>query len=238
MAAAKAAKESKKPKAEEPQPSLAVTPPALPGHVDGLSLDARQEILRCNAKVIVGYGTLEAFYPLVEHVSLALLQHYVPQIVDNFKHTTAIGDIILLPDDMTLVTERGLRYVFVNMRREVEWGSYASSHFTKDKKDQATYTMRPCRNPVDMIHGLHTLRAFGLSYDAEFLAMPDGPIISALERRAVEWSGNLWTLKRFLNTVDRELLGDPDRHLLARAWDAYDKRVQAQPPRKTSGQNA
>lgn len=136
---------------------------------------------------------------------------------------------------MTLVTERGLRYVFINMRREVEWGSYLSSHFTKDKEDQATYTMRPCRNPVDMIHGLHALRAFGLSPDAEFLAMPDGPIMSALERRAEEWSGNLWTLKRFLDTVDRELLGDPDRHLLARAWAAYDKRVEAQPPRKTSG---
>lgn len=75
MAAAKAVKELKKPKAEEPQPSPAVTPPALPGQVDGLSLDARQEILQCDAKVIVGYGTLEVFYPLVKYVNLALLQH-------------------------------------------------------------------------------------------------------------------------------------------------------------------
>lgn len=149
-----------------------------------------------------------------------------------------MGDIIILPDDMTLVTERGLKYVFVNMRREIEWGSFASYHFTKDKEDKATYTMRPCRNPVDMIHGLHTLRAFDLGYDAEFLTMPDGPIMYSLERRVVEWSGNLWGLKRLLNTVDRDLLGDQDRHLLARAWAAYDKRVPAQPPRKTSGRNA
>lgn len=74
MVAAKAAKELKKPKAEEPQPSPAVTPPALPGHVDGLSLSARLEILQCDAKVIVGYGTLEVFYPLVKNVNLALLQ--------------------------------------------------------------------------------------------------------------------------------------------------------------------
>lgn len=75
MAAAKAAKELKKPKAEEPQPSLAVTPPALPGHVDGLSVDVREDILLCNAKVTVGYGTIEVFYPLVNNVNLALLKH-------------------------------------------------------------------------------------------------------------------------------------------------------------------
>lgn len=75
MAAAKAAKELKKPKAVESQPSLAATPPALPGHVDGLSVDAREDIMRCNAKVTVGYGTIETFYPLVNNVNLAMLQN-------------------------------------------------------------------------------------------------------------------------------------------------------------------
>lgn len=149
-----------------------------------------------------------------------------------------MGDIIILPDNMTLVTERGMKYVFANMKREIEWGSYASSHFTKDKEDQSTYTVRPCRNPVDMIHGLNTVRAFKLNDDAEFLAMPNGPIMACLERRAVEWSGSLETLKRFLNTVDKVLLVDQDRHLLARAWAIYDKRVRAQPPLKTSGKKA
>lgn len=75
MAAANTAKELKKSEAQEPQPSPPVAPPALPGHVDGLSIDARQEILRCEANVIVGYGTLEAFYPLAKNVNLAVLQH-------------------------------------------------------------------------------------------------------------------------------------------------------------------
>lgn len=274
MAAANAAKELKKCEAEEPQPSPTAAPPALPGHVDGLGIDTRQEILRCEAKVIIGYGTLEAFYPLAKNVNLAVLQHCkyhtcstmrhhiflasmnwhiifvtpgqlantlqidIPHIVDGFKHTTAIGDIIILPDDMTLVTERGLKYAVANMKREIGWGSYVSSHFTKDEKAQSTYMVRPCHNPVDMIHGLNTLRAFSLNRDADFLAMPDGPIMTALERRAMEWTGNLWTLKRFLNTVDRELLTDKDRHLLARAWASYDKWVEAQPPLKTSGKNS
>lgn len=164
-----------------------------------------------------------------------ILQTDIPHIVDGSKHTTAIGDIIILPDDMTFVTERGLKYAVANMKREVGWGSYVSSHFTKDEKDQSTYMVRPCHNPVDMIHGLNTLRAFGLNRDADFLAMPDGPIMTGLERRAMEWTGNLWSLKRFLNTVDRELLMDKDRHLLARAWATYDKWFQAQPPLKTSG---
>lgn len=75
MAAANAAKELKKSQAEEPQPSPAVAPPALPGHVDGLSIGARQDILRCEAKVIIGYGSLEAFYPLAKNVNLAMLQY-------------------------------------------------------------------------------------------------------------------------------------------------------------------
>lgn len=91
MAAAKAAKELKKSKAEEPQPSPVVTPPALPGHVDGLSVDARQAILRCDAKVIVGYGTLEAFYPLVENVNLAMLQHC------KYHHSSIMGRHIYVP---------------------------------------------------------------------------------------------------------------------------------------------
>lgn len=167
-----------------------------------------------------------------------ILQTDVPRIVENFKHTTDIGDIIILPAEMRLVTERGLKYVFVNMKREIEWGSYAGSHFTKDKQDQSTYTVRPCRNPVDMIHGLHTLRAFKLNDDAEFLAMQNGPIAASLERRAVEWSGGLVNLKGFLNKLDTVLLGDRDRHLLARAWAIYDKHFRAQPPVQTSGKQA
>lgn len=167
-----------------------------------------------------------------------ILHTDIPHIVDGCKHTTAIGDIIILPDDMTFVTERGLKYAVANMKREIGWGSFVSSHFTKDEMDQSTYMVRPCHNPVDMIHGLNTLKAFGLDHDAQFLAMPDGPIMIGLERRSEEWTGNLWTLKRFLNTVDRELLMDKDRHLLSRAWATYDKRVQAQPPRKTPGKKA
>lgn len=83
MAAANAAKELKKSEGEEPQPSPAVAPPALPGHVDGLSIGARQEILRCEAKVIIGYGTLEAFYPLCQDVNLAMLQYCKYHLFSN-----------------------------------------------------------------------------------------------------------------------------------------------------------
>lgn len=68
MAAAKAAKEAKK-------PIPAVSPPGLSGHVHGLSIDDRQEIIQCSVKVIVGYGTIEAFHPLVKDVNLVMLQH-------------------------------------------------------------------------------------------------------------------------------------------------------------------
>lgn len=136
---------------------------------------------------------------------------------------------------MTLVTERGVRYVITNMKREIEWGSYATSHFFKDDCD-LTCMVRPCHNPVDMIHGLNTLRAFGLTgNDTEFLTTAYGPISTGLERRAIEWTGNLWSLKRFLNTLASELLVDEDSYLLDRAWAVYLNRLEAQPRSKTSG---
>lgn len=275
MAAAKAAKQLKQQeKHETEQPTLAVAPPALPGEVAGLSVEARQTILQCTRKAMIGYGTLGAFIPLLKDVNLAMLDHCkyhcssiigcciatpsscpqsipfmpvlpahtlrtdIPHIVAKYQHITTIGYIILLPDEMDLVTERGVKYVVANMRREIVWGSYATSNFTKNKSDETTCMIRPIRNPVGMIHGLHTLRAFGLVDDAKFLSMPNGPIMTGLERRAIEWSGGLRGLKRFIFTIDRELLTDEDRHLLDRAWAVYNKWTQTQSPAKMFGQKS
>lgn len=264
MDAAKAAKKPIEPKKSATgQPGLVVGPRNLPGEVMGLTVAARQSILQRGTKVTIGYGTLEAFVPLMQNVNLAMLEHCeyysfstsgnwigvplrypkslscfldqlahnlqidIPYIVVNHKYGTLIGDIILLPSKMNLVTTRGVKYVVSNMKRALEKGSYATSDFTKNKDDQTTCMIRPCHNPVDMIHALNTLKAFGLWKDADFLAMQDGPIMTSLKRRAIEWKDDLWKLKRFLNTMGRELLVEEDRHLLAPAWSVYAERLRA-----------
>lgn len=76
MEAAKAAKKPSEPKKlATGQPGLVVGPRNLPGEVMGLTVAARQSILRCGAKVTIGYGTLEAFVPLIQNVNLAMLEH-------------------------------------------------------------------------------------------------------------------------------------------------------------------
>lgn len=143
---------------------------------------------------------------------------------------------------MNRATWRGVNYVVANMKREIESGSFAINNFTKHK-NHLTCMVRPCRDPVDMIHGLNTLRAFGIgANDIQFLTMADGPIMTGLERRANEWTGDLLGLKQFLNTVDQKvlvLLGvEEDRHLLDRAWAVYAKRLQDQPRPKPTGGKA
>lgn len=76
MAAAKAEKEVKQPKKPATgQPGSTAVPPTLPGQVEGLSVDARQAILKCDAKVIIGYITHEGFVPQAKDVNLAMLNH-------------------------------------------------------------------------------------------------------------------------------------------------------------------
>ncbi|POS81007.1 hypothetical protein DHEL01_v200580 [Diaporthe helianthi] len=217
------------------QPSTAFKYPTMSGEVNDLCLSARQWILESDAKVAIGCGTVQAFVPLVKNVNLAMLEYYVPYLVANHKYTMPNGDVILLPHDMGLVTLRGLKYVINNMKREMEKGSYAVDHVKKEGKkeeqeqeeQEAAYMIRPCDNPVDMIHALSTLKAFNLAKDAGFLAMKDGPIMTSLERRATKWDGSLRALKRFLDTLGHELLVESDRRLLVPAWVVYTKRLRA-----------
>lgn len=126
--------------------------------------------------------------------------------------------MILLPNHMTLVTERGVRQVVRSMLQELQRGSYPSKVYTKDRDDKDRYMIRPHFNAVHNIHALNTLRAFGLDHDAGFLARRDGPIAVGLKLRAQQWTGGLGGLQHFINTLDRELLVGQDRELLAESY--------------------
>ncbi|KAJ0122074.1 hypothetical protein J7T55_002585 [Diaporthe amygdali] len=102
-----------------------------------------------------------------------MLHHYVPHIVENFKFTTAIRDVILLPDSIKLVTNHSIN-----------------------------------------------------------------PIMVGLKRRAMEWTGGLGGLERFINTMDQELLQGHDRELLSGAWAVYEGRIQAKRSGNASSRKA
>lgn len=129
--------------------------------------------------------------------------------------------MILLPNDMSLVTERGLKHVIRCMLQELQNGSYSSRAFTKDSNDNGRYMIRPHFNVVHSIHALNTLRAFGLDHDVEFLKRKDGPVAVGLKLRAQQWTGGLGGLRRFIDTLDREVLAKQDKELLAEARAVY-----------------
>lgn len=137
--------------------------------------------------------------------------------------STESEDIILLPNSMNLVTERGIKHVVQCMRQEMQRGSYSGKSFTKDAKHTGRYMIRPHSNAVDNIHALNTLRAFGLKRDAEFLARKDGPVAAGLKRRAQQWTGGLGGLQKFIDTMGRELLDGQDMELLSEARAVYEE---------------
>ncbi|ROW04895.1 hypothetical protein VMCG_04905 [Cytospora schulzeri] len=201
----------------------------LQGLVVDLSIDSRRAILECPTRVTIAYGTVEKPLALVENVNLAMLRHYIPTIVDKFQKTTrGFGTTIMLPDEMELVTERGLKYVINNMLKEIREGSYYEFSM-KDNMDMVGYTIRPRDNPVDMIHALNTLRAFGMEKDATFLSMEDGPIAVGLVKKVRHWDKSLKGLQRYLLTLDRVLLMEQDRHVLNSARVVYDVRLREAP---------
>lgn len=205
----------------EKKPVLA--PRSFPhGHVIGLSTSARRKILKSPTRVVIAYGSRENPLALMVDANLAILRYYAPEIVDKYHTTTAhFGATIMLPDEMELVTARGLNYVVSNMLREICQGSYYSKWWSKDDKDTGTYMIRPRSNPVDMIHALNTLRAFGMEKDAEFLVIKNGPIAVHLEKRAHEMVKSRERLQRYLMTLAEELLEEQDRHVLDAAWKVY-----------------
>lgn len=113
--------------------------------------------------------------------------------------------MILLPNDMKLVTERGLKHVVRCMLQEIQRGSYSSRAFTRDSNDDGCYMIRPHFNVFNTIHALNTLRAFELDHDVEFLKRKDGPIAVGLKLRAQLWTGGIGSLGRFIDTLDREV---------------------------------
>lgn len=125
--------------------------------------------------------------------------------------------MILLPSSMTLVTERGVNQVVRSMLQELQRGSYPGKAFTKDEDHKDRYMIRPHFNVVHNIHALNTLRAFGLEYDAGFLARKDGPVAVGLKVMAAQWAGGLRSLQHRLDTFERELLVGQDKELLAEA---------------------
>lgn len=135
--------------------------------------------------------------------------------------------MILLPNDMNLVTERGLKHVVRCMLQEMQRGSYSSRAFTRDSKDDGRYMIRPHFNVVNTIHALNTLRAFKLDHDVEFLKRKDGPIALGLKLRAQQWTGGIGSLGRFIDTLDREVLQGQDKELLAEARAVYKEWRQA-----------
>ncbi|KAG8160050.1 hypothetical protein KVR01_010687 [Diaporthe batatas] len=214
----------------------------LSGEVPGLNLSARQWILSSETRITIGHGSPQAFNPLVRNINLAMLEYYIPQIVANHAHNLPDRAVIILPENMAIITQRGLRYVVHNMKMEMEKGSYATGNpkeeHEEDEHEEATSMIRPGPNAVDMIHALNTLRAFGLSHDASFLAMEGGPITTSLQRRVLEWDGSDQALKRFLKTLSR-LLAEEDQHLLAPAWAVYsERRRQAKSRPETSSPEA
>ncbi|KAJ0122075.1 hypothetical protein J7T55_002586 [Diaporthe amygdali] len=221
MDAARAAKAAK---AAKPVDQVAVTEqvddktPALQGHIVGLNSDSRLAIMKSEPRVKIAYGPVENPLVLIGKANLAMLRHYIPTIVNNFYVTsTEFGNMIILPDKMSRVTERGLKQVIQSMQQEIQKGSYHSQAFTKNPKDDGLYMIRPRYNVVDMIHALNALRAFGLDHDAGFLAQKNGPIMLGLKLRAQQWTGGPKTLERFIETMNNELLDGQDRELLSEA---------------------
>ncbi|KAK2598674.1 hypothetical protein N8I77_012069 [Diaporthe amygdali] len=221
MDAARAAKAAK---AAKPVDQVAITEqvddktPALPGHIVGLNSDSRLAIMKSEPRVKIAYGPVENPLVLIEKANSAMLRHYIPTIVNDFYVTsTEFGNMIILPDKMNRVTERGLKQVIQSMQQEIQKGSYHSQAFTKNPKDDGMYMIRPRYNVVDMIHALNALRAFGLDHDAEFLAQKNGPIMLGLKLRAQQWTGGPKTLERFIETMNNELLDGQDRELLSEA---------------------
>lgn len=125
--------------------------------------------------------------------------------------------MILLPNHMALVTERGVKQVVRSMLQELQRGSYPSKVFTRNMDDKGRYMIRPHFNVVNNIHALNTLRAFGLDHDAAFLARKDGPIAMGLKLKAQQWTGGPGSLQRCIDTFNRELLVGEDKNLLAEA---------------------
>lgn len=125
--------------------------------------------------------------------------------------------MILLPNHMALVTERGVKQVIRSMLQELQRGSYPSKVYTKNIDDKDRYMIRPNLNVVNNMHALNTLRAFGLDHDAGFLARKDGPIAMGLKLKAQQWTGGPASLQRCIDTFDREILVGQDKKLLAEA---------------------
>lgn len=129
--------------------------------------------------------------------------------------------MVILPTNMRLVTERGLKHVIHCMLREIQQGSYRIKGVDGERNER--YMIRPHFNAVNNIHALNTLRAFGLDHDADFLGRKDGPIAMGLKLRAQQWTGGTGSLGRFLETMDRDLLEGQDKELLADAWAVYNE---------------
>lgn len=142
---------------------------------------------------------------------------------DFYVPPTESDGMILLPSHMTLVTERGVKQVVRSMLQELQRGSYPAKAFTKNMDHKDRYMIRPHFNVVHNIHALNTLRAFGLDHDAGFLARKDGPIMVGLKLQAQQWNGGLGSLKRHIDTFDRELLVGQDKKLLAEARAVYEE---------------
>ncbi|KAG6368866.1 hypothetical protein INS49_003082 [Diaporthe citri] len=226
--AAKAAKAAKIPKPAAPVATDTLPPEQepqtrrLPGYIDGLGPDARRAILDSPDRVAIAYGARENPIILIEKVNEAMLRHYIPHIVnDYYVASTESDDMILLPNDMNLVTERGLKHVIRCMLQEMQRGSYSSRAFTRDSNDNGRYMIRPHPNVVHSVHALNTLRAFGLDHDVEFLKRKDGPIAAGLKLRAQQWNGGLGGLRRVIDTLGREVLEGQDEELLAEARAVY-----------------
>lgn len=142
---------------------------------------------------------------------------------DFYVTSTESNGTILLPNHMTLVTERGVKQVVRSMLQELQRGSYPGKAFTKDMDHKDRYMIRPHFNVVNNIHALNTLRAFGLDHDAGFLARKDGPIMVGLKLQAQKWAGEPGSLKRHIDTFDRELLVGQDKKLLDEARAVFEE---------------
>lgn len=130
--------------------------------------------------------------------------------------------MIVLPDNMWLVTERGLKHVIRCMRQEMQHGSYSCNNSHGEQSGRCM--IRPHLNVVDSIHAMNTLRAFGLDHDAEILGRKGGPIAVGLKIRAQKWTEGLGGLGRFLEKMDRDLLEGQEKELLSEAWAVYNDR--------------
>lgn len=169
--------------------------------------------------VTIAYGAVEAPIVQLKSVSLAMLQHFAPGVL-QYKVLIDSEPYVMLPDEMDLVTARGLRYVTWSMRKALEKGCYRSTWWTKDASDKRRYVVRPRQySPEDMIHGLYTLRAFEMHEDASFLARAEtGPIVKCTK----EWAENATPveLRQFLKRMEG-MVEKEDSYLLDGAWKVY-----------------